>query len=376
MDLQYPGKRPLAEIREELLAASAEARDLPSDFETGLAVTGDNYEVMLSLLRKFAGKIDLIYTDPPFNTRSCFFRGEDRVSTVSHGKSDRVAYNDSMPMDQYLEFMRVRFCLMHLLLGESGSLYLHIDNRAGPYLRILLDEVFGIDNFLNDISRVKCNPKNFSRAGYGNYKDVIYFYAKNRDQVIFNGVTESYSEEDIARLYRKKDARGRRYTTVPCHAPGESAGETGGLFRNQLPPPGRHWRDAPSVLADLDEKGLIEWSATGVPRIIRYADDAAGKKIQDIWLNYKDPQYPRYPTEKNSEMLEMIVRQSSRENSLIMDPFAGSGSFLSAGISQGRRVIGIDSSPEAMTVISERPELRGLKFADMSRAGVPDPDAL
>ena len=221
MDLQYPGKRPLAEIREELLAASAEARDLPSDFETGLAVTGDNYEVMLSLLRKFAGKIDLIYTDPPFNTRSCFFRGEDRVSTVSHGKSDRVAYNDSMPMDQYLEFMRVRFCLMHLLLGESGSLYLHIDNRAGPYLRILLDEVFGIDNFLNDISRVKCNPKNFSRAGYGNYKDVIYFYAKNRDQVIFNGVTESYSEEDIARLYRKKDARGRRYTTVPCHAPGE-----------------------------------------------------------------------------------------------------------------------------------------------------------
>ncbi|WP_019002846.1 site-specific DNA-methyltransferase [Succinimonas amylolytica] len=368
MELQYPGKRPLQEIREELLAAAAgSARDIPSDFKTGLAVTGDNYEVMLSLLRHFAGKIDLVYTDPPFNTRSCFFRGTDRVSTVSHGSSDRVAYNDSMPMDEYLEFMRVRLCLIHLLLSESGSLYLHIDNRAGPYLRILLDEVFGMDNFLNDISRVKCNPKNFSRAGYGNCKDVIYLYAKNRDQVIFNGITEPHSEEDLARLFKKKDARGRRYTTVPCHAPGESAGDTGGMFRNQLPPPGRHWRYAPDVLAELDEKGLIEWSANGVPRIIRYADDAAGKKIQDIWLRYKDPQYPRYPTEKNSEMLEMIIRQSSRETSLIMDPFAGSGSFLAAGVRLGRRVIGIDSSSEAMAVISGSPELSGFSFAEVSR---------
>ncbi len=364
MEFQYKDKRPLSEIRDDILKASRAAPDIPHYFARGLVITGDNCDVMLSLLKNFQGKIDLIYTDPPFNTQSSFYRGEGRVSTISPARSDRVAYSDSMPLEDYLEFMRIRLCLMQLLLSERGSLYLHIDSRVGPYLRIIMDEVFGMDNFINDISRVKCNPKNFGRAGYGNQKDVIYFYARNREKVIFNSVTEPYSAADLDRLFKKKDSRGRRYTTVPCHAPGETSGETGGLFRGLPPPTGRHWRYAPRVLEDMDDRGLIEWSKTGVPRIIKYASDSSGKKMQDVWLNFKDPPYPCYPTEKNAEMLETIIRQSSYEDSLVLDPFAGSGSLLRAALISGRRFIGIDSSPEAIKVMKERPELRDQEFRE------------
>jgi len=146
------------------------------------------------------------------------------------------------------------------------------------------------------------------------------------------------------------DADGRRYTTTPLHAPGETAkGPTGTLWKGMRPPRGRHWRSDPAELTQLDEQGGIEWSSTGNPRKKIYAADVArvGKKRQDIWV-FKDPQYPAYPTEKNLRLLETIVLASSNPGDLVLDCFAGSGTTLAAAEMHGRRWIGVDSSPLAI----------------------------
>ncbi|MDO5581118.1 MAG: site-specific DNA-methyltransferase [Planctomycetia bacterium] len=122
-----------------------------------------------------------------------------------------------------------------------------------------------------------------------------------------------------------------------------------------LPPIGRHWRSNPEELDKLDAEGLIEWSKTGNPRKIIYAEDkvAEGRKVQDVWT-WKDSPYPSYPTEKNLDMLEMIINTSSDENSVVLDCFCGSGTTLVAAENLNRNWIGIDSSDSAIKVAESR----------------------
>lgn len=129
------------------------------------------------------------------------------------------------------------------------------------------------------------------------------------------------------------------------------------IYCGILPPPGWHWRCDPDDFETLDRNGLIEWSRNNVPRIKRFASDYTGKKLQDVWLDFKDPPYPVYPTEKNMVMLKQIVRQSSIPNSLTLDAFCGSGSFLAAALRHGRGAIGIDCSQVAIESARKRPEL-------------------
>ena len=212
---------------------------------------------------------------------------------------------------------------------------------------ILMDEVFGIDNFKNDITRIKCNPKNFYRKAYGNIKDLILFYSKTKD-VIWDDPKLPFSQDDKEKLFNKIDKTGRAYTTIPLHAPGETKnGATSGLFRGLKPPKGRHWRCDPQELEELDRAGLIEWSSNGNPRKIIYADEKDGKKMQDIW-EFKDYQYPEYPTEKNLNLLKTIIAASSNEGSIVMDFFCGSGTTLIAAQELNRKWIGIDKSEQAI----------------------------
>ena len=311
---------------------------------------GENLDIMKALLYQYnlKGKIDLIYIDPPFSTNTVFRTNELRTQTISMKKADIVAYEDTLVGDEFLEFIRERLIVAKELLSEKGSIYLHIDSKVGHYVKIIMDEIFGIENFRNDITRIKCNPKNFKRKAYGNIKDVILFYSKTA-QYIWNECYTEYSEEDIRRLYKKvKD--GRAYTTVPLHAPGETkVGATSQKFKGMLPPEGRHWRCSPQELENLDKEGLIEWSKNGNPRRIIYADEQTGKKAQDIW-EFKDPQYPVYPTEKNLDMLKRIVKTSSNKDSIVLDFFCGSGTTLLAAEELSRKWIGIDKSKQAIKI--------------------------
>ena len=320
-------------------------------------IQGDNLSALSILLNEYnmAKKIDLIYIDPPFATNGTFSVGKNRTSTISASSEDEVAYTDTILGEEFLEFLRERLIFARELLSDYGSIYLHIDYKIGHYIKIIMDEIFGSENFRNDITRIKCNPKNFSRKAYGNIKDLILFYSKSKNP-IWNEPFESYSKEDISRLYKKTDENGRAYTTVPLHAPGETKdGVTGGEFKGMKPPKGRHWRTSPEELEKLDSQGLIEWSVNGVPRRKIFADEQKGKKMQDIW-DFKDYQYPVYPTEKNIDLLKHIVATSSRENSIVMDFFCGSGTTLCAAQELGRKWIGIDQSEQAIRIAKEKLE--------------------
>lgn len=218
-------------------------------------------------------------------------------------------------------------------------------------MKVMMDEVFGIDNFRNDITRIKCNPKNFKRIGYGNIKDMILFYTKT-SKPIWNEPKEPYSDDDIVKLFPKVTKDGRRYTTVPIHAPGET--QNAKPFKGLMPPPGRHWRTDVETLEQWDRDGLIEWSGTGNPRRIVFAEEKSGKRVQDVWSSYKDPQYPVYPTEKNQNFIDLIVETSSNPDSIVLDCFCGSGTTLKSASELGRTWIGIDKSPLAIKATKDK----------------------
>ena len=362
MNLIFNGKESCEEIINK--AVRVDSRIIYED--RSLIIHGDNFVAMASLLQDYKGKIDLVYIDPPFNTDQIFSITENRVSTISRAKSGKIAYSDIMTKDEYLKFMYDRFVLIRELLSEKGSLYVHIDTKMGHYFKVILDEIFGDSCFRNDITRIKSNPKNFDRKAYGNQKDMILFYSKTKE-AIWNDIRLKCTNEEIAKRFTKIDAFGRHYTTIPLHAPGESNSNspTGQPWHGMNPPQGRHWRTNPHEFDRLDSLGLIEWSSTGNPRIKIYADEHKGKKIQDIW-KFKDPQYPIYPTEKNSKMLEQIILQSSEEQSIVMDCFAGSGSTLLAAYNNNRKYIGIDKSNISVEVMQFRLSNSDFRFIDLS----------
>lgn len=331
--------------------------ELDFNDDSNKLIQGENFSVLKHLLyqKNLSNKIDLVYIDPPFATNTVFRIGETRTSTVSAGLKDNIAYMDSLLGEKYIEFLRQRLILLRELMSDKSSIYLHIDYKIGHYVKLIMDEVFGAKNFRNDITRIKCSPKNFQRRAYGNIKDLILFYTKT-DDYIWNDVSVEIDEEDVTKRFNKIDANGRRYTTIPLHAPGETqSGPTGQEWRGIKPPKGRHWRSDPEILEELDKKGLIEWSKTGNPRKIVYADEAIqkGKKLQDIW-EYKDLMYPEYPTQKNQELLDLIIKNSSDKDCWVMDCFAGSGTTLVSATNYGRKWIGIDQSEQAISVIKNR----------------------
>ena len=367
MELTYRNKKKEKEILEIINKKYKEVENNKLSFitENSFYINEDNFYAMIKLLKNYKNKIDLIYIDPPYNTNLNFSYDEEKVSTISQTESGVIAYSDKMNLESYFEFMRERLILINQLLSDKGTLYIHIDDKIGHYIKILLDEIFGRKNFINSIARIKSNPKNFARKAFGNQKDVIYVYAKKNKNNIFNEIRSELTEEEKIKNFPKVDEKGRRYNTVPCHAPGETKnGNTGKMWKGIFPPKGRHWRYSVEELEKLDERGEIEWSQNNNPRIKKYLTEHKGKKIQDVWLNYKDPQYPVYPTEKNREMLEMIVLQSSNKDSIILDCFCGSGSFLKAGLKYGRKVIGIDKSEISLKVVKESEELKNIDIIE------------
>jgi len=316
-------------------------------------IHADNLSALKTLLDDYAGKVDLIYIDPPFATNGHFKISDDRANTISSSNGDAIAYSDTLIGADFLEFLRERLIFLRELLSERGSIYLHIDYKIGHYVKLIMDEVFGRNNFRNDITRIKCNPKNFSRKAYGNIKDLILFYSK-AESPIWNEPRLPFSEADEERLFKKIDKDGRKYTTIPLHAPGETAnGNTGKEWKGIKPPKGRHWRSEPALLEEWDKQGLIEWSSNGVPRKKIFLDEKEGKKMQDIW-EFKDPQYPKYPTEKSLDLLKFIVEASSNEGDLVLDCFCGSGTTLIAAQELNRNWIGIDQSDQAIKVTQKK----------------------
>ncbi len=322
-----------------------------------LFYAGDNL-AGLGLLARRDIKVDLVYIDPPFATNNEFLVDTDRANTVS--ASGTLAYSDRTRGSEYLDALLDRLSAIREVMSPTGSIYVHIDVNMEHHVRLMMDEVFGSQNFRNSIARIKCNPKNFERYSYGNMRDTILFYSVSPKTITWNPQRIPLDEDDLFALYPRVDNEGRRYTTTPLHAPGVTQdGPTGQAWHGRMPPRGRHWRYPPDRLDELETAGLIEWSTTGNPRKINYADESEGKMPQDVW-EYKDPQRPVYPTQKNGAMLERIILTSSNPGDTVLDCYAGSGSTLLSAASLKRHFIGMDDAHESQRIIRERLQDLGL----------------
>ena len=176
---------------------------------------GDNLDVLRVLVADtdICGKVNLIYIDPPFATQSQF---------VSRKQSR--AYEDTLTGASFVEFLRKRIVLLHKLLSNEGSIYLHLDEKMIFEMKIIMDEVFGPENYRNMIVRKKCNPKNYTRKTYGNIADFVLFYTKT-DKYIWNKQTVPLSEERKKEYQYVEEGTGRKYMKVPVHAPGTRKGK-------------------------------------------------------------------------------------------------------------------------------------------------------
>jgi len=375
--LSWVGKRPLRHVTafpaqhietfapvEKCKASetSESWNDWPAAYtKGGLLFHGENKEVLAHLLANgFRGKVKLIYIDPPFDSGADYVRkvqlrggaATAKIDGESYALGEQIQYTDIWANDNYLQFMYERLQLLKELLTEDGSIYLHCDQKKKHHLRCLMDEVFGQSNFKNEIVRIKCNPKNFERPAYGNIHDAVLFYGKSDDN-IWNEQVEKADSEDMERLFAKTTENGRRFTTVALHASGTRNGPTGKPWRGIFPPPGRHWAYVPAELDRFDAEGKIEWSSTGNPRLINFADEKGNNRVQDVWT-MKDPTYATYPTEKNEELIGRIINASSNPNDLILDCFIGSGTTASVAQKLGRRWIGCDINKGAIQTTAKR----------------------
>ena len=311
---------------------------------------GDNFDVLLQLIQEnqLKDQIKLIYIDPPFATKGTFC-----------SKDQTHAYSDILSGGQFIEFLRKRLILLHELLAEDGSIYLHLDHNMAFAMKIIMDEIFGPQNFRAFITRRKCSNKNYTKNTYGNIADYILFYSKS-SRFIWNRPVEQWDQKRIKKEYPCIDeATGRRYKKVPVHAPGTRNGETGMPWRGKRPPKGKHWQYTPQKLDELDSRGEIYWSPSGNPRRKVFFDESSGVPAQDIWMDFRDSANQNvkttgYPTEKNLDMLKQIVAASSDAGDYVLDCFCGSGTTLDAAYSLGRKWIGIDCGTEAIRAVLKR----------------------
>lgn len=347
--LQYPSKLDEGTILQPRITSFVEASAAGIHAVHAIGadsfVWADNWLALHQLVQD-GTRAKLVYLDPPYATGLGFA-----------SRNNEHAYSDALGDASYIEFMRRRLVLLRELLDDDGSIYVHIGHHMLGEMKLILDEVFGRGNFLNLITRRKCSSKNFTRNQYANLNDYILFYSKTKSY-IWNKPGKKPDPEWIAREYPKVDERGQ-YKLVPVHAPGVRRGATGEEWRGMKPPAGKHWQYAPSKLDELDANGEIHWSKNGNPRRKVYLTEDKAVGYTDYWDEFRDAHHQAilvsgYPTEKNFDMMKLIVEASSNPGDLVIDPFCGSGSTLHAASALGRKWIGIDQSFFAAKTVIKR----------------------
>ncbi len=368
---------------------------------------GDN----LDILRRYVEdeSVDLIYLDPPFNsdqdynvlfaeqdgTRSAaqikafedtwrwdqasareyhqiVEQGPDRVSKAMQAFRTMLGENDLLA---YLAMIAPRLVELHRVLRPTGSIYLHCDPAASHYLKTLMDAVFGGRRFCNEIVWKRTHAHGSSRR-FGPLHDVILFYSKG-DEPVWTNPKGPHDPEYLAEHFRHVDeASGRRFQPISLTGAGVRRGESGKAWRGINPTSvGRHWALPGAVLETigvvegtvqqkldaLDAAGLIFWPEKrgGTPRLKWYADDLTGQALPDVWsdippISSHAAERLGYPTQKPEALLERIIRASSREGDILLDPFCGCGTAIAVAQRLKRRWIGIDITHLAINLIRHR----------------------
>lgn len=364
--------------------------------ETNRLYYGDNLTVLRDQIP--SETVDLCYIDPPFNSaRNYFVIFKDRTGEASQAQS--AAFEDTWtwsidseyafkeltahqpnhelqvciaalrtmlkesPMMAYLVSMAQRFVEIHRVLKPTGSFYLHCDATASHYLKIVLDTVFGPDNFRNEIVWKRTTAKSLSTKKLPVNHDVLLVYQKSdvatwNSDVMFLPYDESHLDEKTDSKYSARDTDGRRFQLTDLTNPNKDRPNLTYEFLGVT----RVWRWTRERMQTAYEAGLVIQPSPGsVPRLKRYLDEQRGKPIDDVWvdlppINSQSTERLGYPTQKPLALLRRIIEASSNPGDVVLDCYCGCGTTVHAAHELGRRWVGIDITPVAVAVIKTRLE--------------------
>ena len=334
-ELRWTGKRPY-KATQYYPAQLKETYGESKDGWMNKIFWGDNLQVMSHMLKDYRGKIDLIYIDPPFDSKADYKKKVD-IKGVGKAKSDSSSfeekqYGDIWTNDEYLQFMYERLIIMRELLSDTGSIYIHCDYRKAHHLRSIVEEIFGTQNFQNEI--IWC---------YRGMAVSTNHYVRRHDSILFATKTGNYPfnweqiaeplEESTIKKYKHIDKDGRRFRL-------HGRNITGSPIQNST---------------DCD----ISWLEKA-PELCRidYLDEKVGSKPRDWfimdYLNVMSDEKLNYPTQKPEQLLERIIKASSNPGDIVFDCFMGSGTTQAVAMKLGRRFIGADINLGAIQTTTKR----------------------
>lgn len=260
----------------------------------------------------------------------------------------------------YLLMMAIRLVELHRVLKDTGSIYLHCDPTAGHYLKLVMDAVFGYKHFRSEIVWKRTFAHSSANRA-GPVHDILFLYSKT-DDYIWIPQYQEYDPFYLETFLDQIDNEGRRYMRVDLTGAGISKGESGKPWRGiDVMAKGRHWAYTQETLEKLDSEGKVHWpkKAGGMPRLKRYKEDLSGVLLQDVWTDIRpmhnlSAERLGFPTQKPETLLERIIKASSNENDLIMDPFCGCGTTITVAQRLKRKWIGIDITHLAISLMRHR----------------------
>jgi len=349
---------------------------------------GDNLEILRGQHIP-AGSVDLIYLDPPFNSNATYNvlfaekSGEKSAAQITAfedtwqwGQEAMAAYDDAMKlgprkladllqalraflgqnnMMAYLTMMAVRLVELHRVLKPTGSIYLHCDPTASHYLKMIMDAIFGAKNFINEIVWNRAHPKGHAYKRFARNHDVILVFCKEFDQVKWIPQYSIHDADKVSQQYTLKDENGRLYQLTSLLNPNPDRPNLTYEFLGVT----KVWRWTKERMMEELERGriIVPKNGEGIPRYKRYLDEQKGVPIGDFWSDIEfaaGSERLGYPTQKPEALLERIIRASSNDGDLVLDPFCGCGTALNVAERLKRRWIGIDITHLAITLIKER----------------------
>lgn len=352
---------------------------------------GDNLDV---LRRHVADEsVDLVYLDPPFNSSRNFnvlFAEQDGSRAAAQIKvfedtwqwdsAAAAAYEEVVEaggkpsqilqafrlflgdndMLAYLSMMAPRLVELRRVLKATGSIYLHCDPTASHYLKLLMDAVFGAENFRTEIIWKRSSAHSDTKQGrkqHGRIHDVLLFYTRS-DHWTWNPVYTSYDERYVEDFYKYvEEGTGRMYRLDNLTGPG---GAAKGNPQYEVMGVTRYWRYSRKKMEELIRQGrVVQTKPGGVPSYKRYLDEMSGVPLQDLWtdirpISSQGAERLGYPTQKPEALLERIIASSSNEGDLVLDPFCGCGTTIAAAQALNRRWTGIDITHLAINLIRTR----------------------
>jgi len=340
---------------------------------TNKLIWGDNKLILSSLkggaLRRQiedAGGLKLIYIDPPFDVGADFSVDIEIGGEMFHKEPnilEQIAYRDTWGRgaDSFISMIYERLILMRDLMHHEASIYVHCDWRVGGFLRLVLDEVFGTANFVNEIVWRRAFAHN-DTTRCGNIHDTLFYYSKSETRV-WNRVMQKPNQEYVDQFFDQYDpVRKERYNRLPLDAPRH--GDGGNLlyaWKGVWPAAGRTWAYLQEQMEEFDREGRIHYPATpgGKPRLKRFESEYAGTPLQDLWtdinkIHNQSDELLDYPTQKPEALLERIIKASSNEGDLVADCFVGSGTTAAVAEKLGRKWIATDLGKFAIHTTRKR----------------------